>query len=557
MKNAQANKNGKMRLVAAVLFMAALFLAPSHTLLGKSGMKVETVELPGVSGALNNVAFAFERYVMVAPHMPEGVAKDEYDVAALTNHSLLLFDTKKPEAAPEVADLKPLYFPTKVMFDTTTQTAFVRGTVYKTDAETGDVDNFEAIAHLKVNLTVDQKPILNSQHTIVPIEGEEAGQLCTDAPSEMALGHAGKFLVFTNGSSIFTYNLDHGIIYKVGILGVGKRTLDYEISHLSIEEKTNTLSIVVSKREATEDGGVKHTSELHFYTLERDGTLTLISRCLSDKLPGVALNDGNNVAVSWIEGDQPGTYLAEHAYFIGNDGALYQVDLQHQLEDLSAEIKKLETFPDLASGDAENSTPRILKYDPLKRVLVVVKQGYRLRIARPFNGSRGRGGRIARPFNARVSQDAPAIVLVKFSKKNKVSSQKVFALEFEGEEGLSNFIYGDGSSGLISTFKGNLFEVRLADTFEASELNLLGSIGNRVEYVAYTSYRSSVVAINSFDLSNQGETLALGSTSGLSIVRLPDESISISNSVVQLLLPASSLVSTKGASIRRPYNLRR
>jgi hypothetical protein len=78
-----------------------------------------------------------------------------------------------------------------------------------------------------------------------------------------------------------------------------------------------------------------------------------------------------------------------------------------------------------------------------------------------------------------------------------------------------------------------------------------------VEYVAYTSYRSSVVAINSFDLSNQGETLALGSTSGLSIVRLPDESISISNSVVQLLLPASSLVSTKGASIRRPYNLRR
>jgi hypothetical protein len=556
MKNASADKNGKMRLAAAVLLMAAFFIAPSYSLLGKSAMKVDVVDLPGVSGALNNVAFAFERYVLVAPHMPEGGAKEEYEVAALTNHSLLLFDTKKPDAAPEVADLRPLYFPTKVMFDPATQTAFVRGTVYNEDKQTGDVDYYEAVAHVKVNLTVDQKPVLNSPITIVPIQGQD-GQPCLDAPSEMALGHSGKFLVFTNGSSVFTYNLDHGIIYKVEIIGNDRLAPDYEISHLSIEENTNTLSIVVSNREAYEGGGVKYSSELHFYTLERDGTVTSISRNLSYKLPGVVLNPGNNVAVSWVEGDAPGTFRAENAYFVANDGGLYQVDLQRQFSDLSGEIKKLGSFPELVADDMENSTPRVLKYDPLKRVLVLVKQGYSLRIGRPFNGrGRGRGGRIGRPFNARVSQDSPAIVLVKLSKKNKVSAEKVFAGEFEGEQGLSNFIFG-GSVGLVSTFDGNLFEVKLSDKFEDSQVKPLGSIGKRVEYVAYTSYRSSVVAINSFEVGEQGEAAASAHSGALSIVRLPGDGADVSSGLLQLLLPAGSLASTKGTSIRRPYNLRR
>src|SRR5215216_5263009 len=97
------------------------------------------VDLPGVTGASNNLAFAFDRYILIAPYAPSNTGDDASDEP--NNHFIYLIDTKKPNSEPKAKDLttaqasdgssKRLFYPTKLVFDPETNIAYVRGTRYE------------------------------------------------------------------------------------------------------------------------------------------------------------------------------------------------------------------------------------------------------------------------------------------------------------------------------------------------------------------------------------------------------------------------------------------
>src|SRR5262249_3596357 len=91
-------------LAAALLLFSTL--VPSPFAANTSSVKSVVVELPGVTGLGNNTAFAFNRFVLVAPYAPKGVVQDDGDLSQLDNRFLYVLDTKKSNGNPVPVELK-------------------------------------------------------------------------------------------------------------------------------------------------------------------------------------------------------------------------------------------------------------------------------------------------------------------------------------------------------------------------------------------------------------------------------------------------------------------
>ena len=143
-----------------MVLLIGLCATPSKSSL-QDRLPSDNVSLPGVHGATNNTVHAFDRYVIVAPFAPTGDIGDGSDLSKFDNHYLYLFDTKKPENGPRLADLKVCYFPTKVKFDPNTGNVFVRGTEF-IDVGGGQFEAREVLVHAHLNLESDGKPAFDT-----------------------------------------------------------------------------------------------------------------------------------------------------------------------------------------------------------------------------------------------------------------------------------------------------------------------------------------------------------------------------------------------------------
>ncbi|HVG20625.1 MAG TPA: hypothetical protein VNI02_16365, partial [Blastocatellia bacterium] len=133
-------KNRGMRLAILALTALTLFGASSYSPSAATAWKISSVELAGASG-VNNVAFAFDRYVLIAPYASSKPVEDNNDLSQLDNCFLYLIDTKKPSEQPKRVKLttnnspnssgKVIYYPSRVLFDADSSTVFVRGTRFE------------------------------------------------------------------------------------------------------------------------------------------------------------------------------------------------------------------------------------------------------------------------------------------------------------------------------------------------------------------------------------------------------------------------------------------
>src|SRR6185369_4932041 len=209
-------KNRTVRLATLFLALSAMIGMPSNSSLAAAPWKVSSVVLPGVNGGSNNVAFAFDRYVLVAPYAPLNPIDENSDLKQLDNHFVYLIDTKKPSDGalpisiegfdPSGNGSKTVFYPTRVLFDPIGRIVYVRGTRF--EKQEGGYKGIEVIAYLHLNLDDNNKPIVTSKAVVFDIKGVGTDENCSDAPIDFALGQKGNLLVFTNGASIFTYNVD-------------------------------------------------------------------------------------------------------------------------------------------------------------------------------------------------------------------------------------------------------------------------------------------------------------------------------------------------------------
>jgi hypothetical protein len=487
-------------LVAQASIVAILLIGicaiPSRSYLGDT-LPSDNVSLPGVHGATNNTVYAFDRYILAAPFAPTGDV-DPSDISTFDNHFLYLFDTKKPESSPRYTDLKVCYFPTKVIFDENTGNVFVRGTEF-VEVGPGEYESREVLVHTHLNLESDGKPAFAADAP-VPIRIKGNGtEYAADAPIDFALGHSGRILVFTNGSSIFTYDVVKGDFYPVVI----DYSIDNVISFLGIDEASNTLIVATSKRIEGIEGGVKFTSELYFYKLEKDGTVNSIKRLLPVEFgEGIFLSAGSNAAISW----DANTETPEYAYFVTNDGAVCQVDLRTR--NIPGVIERVAFLPEVAQGEGLEPGPVTVNYDRTKRLLTAVKRGTFWNIRRPSFVERG--GRIRRPSFAQFD-GAAAIALVQFNKKNRVVGQRIFDKVFGKENRISNLVAGQSGIGLVATHSGLLFALDTTGALDQTNVSLIGEIGSRIDFISYNAVRQNLAAVSSCQLEEGSQGLVPGS----------------------------------------------
>jgi hypothetical protein len=539
-----------MRIVIVLLALLLAYGAVSYSPRAATSLPIYSVALGGVTGAANNTVLAFGRFVLVAPFWPsKGVAENgELDLTQLDNSFIYVIDTKKPNGPPMSKELtawdsklsaaKTVYFPSKVVFDPQSKNVYVRGTRF--EERYGEVTPIDVIAYVHLNLDDNGKPVFDGT-VVVDIQGVST-QYTGEAPLDFAFGAKGELMVFTNGASVFSYNLDHGYLYALPIVLPSKYSADDNITFLDVDPTTNIVSICESLRTVGKDNVASVSSEISFYRLREDGTFPLLKRVFADQFPsGTALSSGSNIAIV-SDGD------SEFAVFATNDGSLWTVDLQDGPVPTTA--KRLYTFPELASNTSAPN-PLLIQYDSEKRVIGVVKPGFTVQISRPTNGRRGR---ISRPTNLHITSETPVLAMARLGKKNKVVSASSFSEDFKGEGGLTNFVGGQNSQWLISTYSGNLYSVDVASDLPNSKLKLLGQVGSRVNRIDYYADRSSVVAINSFTLEDDGMRVA--SPGSLVVGRMSDLQ-SQSSAVLQALLPTASVLGRPAPSIRRPCNIRR
>ncbi len=541
----QFSKNRVMRLTVVVLMVVALYGAASFSLLAGTSLKVSTIELPGADGAINNTLFVFDRYIIVAPFAPTTDPAEDAELSEYDNHFIHLIDTRKPEREKVSADLQSCYYPTKIVYDTASGNVFVRGTEYIPVGE-GEYEPADVISQIHLNLGDNGKPVFGSTVATIRIPGRDA-LYSTDAPNDFATARRGEFLIFSNGASIFTYDTAQGFLYENNFVPTQEYGPDNRISFFDVDEASNTLIVAVNRKEEIEKDVWKYSSRIEFFRLEENGTATLFKEMSEFSFPeGVILSAGSNVVIS----SDRDTGSPEYAYFVASDGSLYQVALGGS--DLFATFKIMETFSDLAQPDPENTAPRIVKYDSSRRLVVVVKQGYVTQIIRPVNGRRGR---IIRPVNSRRAPESPALLLVTLNKKStKLTSSKVYTEGLEKTGGLSNFVLNQNSQGFIATFRGKLFSVDLPEDLSQSRMDLLGEIGSRVDRIAYNSARSTLAAIDSFNLNS--ETFERTAPGSLVVAKLQEESNQAS-SLIQMFSSTRPFLAGVIPSIRRPCNVRR
>ncbi|HYP28635.1 MAG TPA: hypothetical protein VE262_18130 [Blastocatellia bacterium] len=539
--------------MSLALFFAGLVISGE----GAQPMKIDSVELCGLTGSVNNMAFVYERYVIVAPYAPKTLVTDESTLEEFDNHYLYLIDTKRPDLGIQKTDLK-CYYPTRLIYDAGAGVAFVRGTRYEQVG--GKYEPVEVISHVRINLDDNGKPTFGNAITF-DVKGIDSDR-ANDALPDLGLSKRGNVLVFGNGATVYTFTLNEGYIYNVSLLSAAEYSQDNSISYLDVDEATNTLVAVVNRRERKEDGGVKEYSTLRFYSLRDDGTIDLKKKIEPDKFPaGTALTAGSNVVIVPGPPDPSTGYESiNSAYFVTNDGSLYVADLTEgnslAADPFDAPLRQLDTIPELAQSDPENASARILKYDAQKKILTIVKRGNISQIRRPFYGRPGRPGNIRRPFYARVAE-SPAVVFAQFGKKNsKLSGVKVFTDEFEEGDGLSTLAIGPGAAPSFATYSGRLYSVNLPDNVSGATLDNVGQIGERIDNLAFSPQRNSYVSINSFRANEEGTEIEQPGV--LSVAKLLNNgNVPTSPGLFQSLTSISLGIDKVIPSIRRPVNIGR
>jgi len=535
------------RIFVVLLVLLLTYGTVSYSLRAASSLPIYSVPLGGVTGATNNTVLAYGRFLLVAPYWPStGVADNgDLDISKLDNNLIYVLDTKKPNSTPLSKELtawdtkldsaKTVYFPTRLVFDPATSNVYVRGTRF--EEKDGEVTPIDVIAYVKLNLDDSGKAVFDT--TVVPIDIQGVNAPFTgNAPLDFAFGTKGELMVFTNGASIFSYNLEHGYLYGVGIVPESEYADADSISFLDVDPETNVVSVCWNKK--TDKANV--SSEISFYRLNDNGTFEILKRVYADQLPdGVSLTSGSNIVIASDTDSQ-------FALFATNDGSLCCVDLRS--DGVQATVKHMYSFPELARASVKDTTPLLTQYDIAKRTIGIVKPGFTTQISRPSNG---RKGRISRPSNMHINSGVTAVVaMAKLGKKNKVTSARTFSDEFAGEGGLSNLVSGD-AQWLVSTYSGRLYSVGIATDLKDSSLEFMGLMGSRVDRIDYYADRSNVVAINSLELDSDG--LRLSSPGSLVVGRI---STGVQTSaVLQALLPTVSLVGRPSPFIRRPCNIRR
>ena len=485
--------------LALAILLIGICVNPSRSYMIDSLPKVDNISLPGANGATNNTVFAFDRYAIVAPFGPssDSAIAEGDDLDKFDNNIIYLFDTKRPDSGPKTGKLNNCYFPTKVAFDAGSGTVFVRGTEY-VKVGPGEFEAHEVLVHIRLQLGNDEKPVFDPDGAVpIRIQGR-FGETTEDAPNDFAIGQGGKILVFTNGYTIFTYDLVSGDVYPVGIDNRSNNVVTY----LSVDE-SNTLVVATSARIEENESEVNFTSDLYFYKLERDGSVNLL-RHISPKIfgEGIFLSAGSNSAVSI----DPNLGTAEYGYFTTNDGSVWQVDLR--IKDELAGIERITLIPEFAQAAGAEPGPVFTKYERSKKLLTVVKQGGFGKIRRPTFVERS--GRIRRPTFTQYDGPA-AIAMVQLSKKNRVTGQRVFDKLFGKEYRISNLVAGQGAVGLIATYSGLVFAVDSSVSLDRASISFIGELGSRIEYIAYNTGRQSLTAISSYGYDDENQTMIPGS----------------------------------------------
>ena len=551
-KRGLSNRIRRMRILIVLLALLVTYGTVTYSLRAASPIQVYAINLGGVTGATNNTVLAYGRYILIAPFWPSsGVSENgDLDLEKLDNRFLYVIDTKKPNSDPLKQNLtsdvsqkgtpKTVYFPTKVLFDAASSTVYVRGTRFEeTDAGVTPID---VIAYVHMNLDDKGKPVFDTNIVPIDIRGVSGG-FASDAPQDFALGANGNLMVFTNGASIFSYNLNQGYLNELKIVPSNEYSIDDTISFLDVDLATNVVSVCWNKNSVNSDGDSSVASDLSFYQLEKSGTFTLMKHVPADQFPkGTALSRGSNIAiVTDVDTD------SQFALFTRNDGSLCSVDLKSDGND--AIVKQLYTFSELAQRAGVDASRLLVQYDSTTRTIGIVSPGFVIQISRPVNGKKGR---ISRPVN--ITSATPVLGMAKLSKKNKVGSVNVFTQQFEGEGGLSNFVNWQGSQWLISTYSGKLFSAGIPSDLQNSTLQYLGPIGSRVERIDYYGDRESIVAIESFTLEDDG--LQLASPGSIVVGKVLDVQSQPNGAVIQALLPNASMLGKHVPAIRRPCNIK-
>jgi hypothetical protein len=546
------SKVRRMRVVVVFLSLLLVYGAVTYSPQAATPAKLYSVSLGGVTGAANNTILAYDRYILIAPFWPStGLAENgDLDFSQLDNDSLYVIDTKKPDAPPLSKKLsssdptagasKTIYFPSRILFDPTSSTVYVRGTRFEeTD---GGLTPIDVIAYVHLDLDDKGKPLFDSNVVAIDIQGVST-KYTGDAPLDFSFGRNGD-LVFTNGASIFSFNLAEGYLNSTAIVDPDKYGANDSISFLSVDPATNVVSICENRTFEVPLGKstvTKASSTISFYRLGEHGTFDLLKQAGPDQFPdGIALTEGSNIT---IVSDSDSVA----ALFATNDGSLCAVDLSG--DGVSGTVKRLYSFSELAQSSVTHPSPLIIQYDSSKGVVGIVKPGYTIQIRRPSNA---KGSGIRRPSNLHITSEDPVLAIAKLNKKNKVTSADIFTQDFKDEGGLSNFVIVKDSQWLISTYSGKLYSVGMADDLQTSTLQLMGPIGSSVDRIDYYADRTSVVAISSFTLGDDG--IEMTSPGSLVVCRLADPQ---SQSVLGALLPTASVLGRPVPSIRRPCNIKR
>lgn len=499
-------KRGKTRNAArvGVMLIALLLLSGLMASTPQAGQpwKVASVEMVGVDSAYNNVIVLDDRTFLVAPYAPSKQPGHDADLEALDNHFINFVDLKRPSAEPLKKSIetpsgdKKVYYPTKVIFDDNGQTIYVRGTRF--EVTDGVVNAIAVIAYAQLNRDAIGKPVF-SEWVVIDIAGVGGKpRTAGDAPDDMVLGFGGKLLYFTNGASIFSFNIPQGYLYEVKLVTEEAFNAGGLISYLGIDNVTETLSVYWN-RQGGEGDNVKTLSELSFYSLSDDGTMQLDKRLYAgEEIPkGVFIPAGSNIKVLGAL-DASGKFLPSSSAFVAtSDGSICQIDLAG--EGVSSPLKSLYKFDSLATqGSVDGNSPLVLKFDAANRLIGVVKQGYTAQIRKPTNNRRGS---VIRTLSAPAWTEPPTLVVARLGKNlSRVVSGKDFSEAFGGEIGLTSPIDGHDGQWLMATHSGKLLAMNLAGGFDALQLEQLTEVGDRTGGLAYFDSRNSIVAVNSFGL---------------------------------------------------------
>jgi hypothetical protein len=537
-------KVGKVQMFWAMVLVLC-FTIPTYSRVENSEFNTEHHEVAGITDH-NNVVFAFDRYILTAPFAPAKPITETTRLADLENNRLLIFDAKKIQTEPQVISLGDCYFPTKVFFDEESRMVFIKGTQIVANAD-GEYEASAVIKYLQLSFPEDGKFNPDVVAQTIPISGV-TGKLSTDSPDVFILSK--KIFIFTNGATIFTYSLDQGYLYQVPF--ITPNTYDPEknaISGLSLDPESRVLSIVISKKEKGEGEKWEHSTELFLYYLAENGTIDQLSHILPGEFQGAALSPGSSIAING-DGKTTGS-----AYFVASNGKLYQTSWNGVSTDTGVlnEVTALEGFTQTGSEFLSSVTT---SYNKEAKVFEIIKNGYAISIHRPLNGSgRGKIGRIHRPLNLRFTVEEPSLTLVQISgRKNRVIQQRSFFTELEGQGGIANLFSDDSGRRYLATYNGNILELSKAAEPDASALQMLGQIGDRLGGVFYMSSRNAIVGLNAMQVEEE-EVLSPG---GLTYAKRREGSnyLSFVNWAGEVLSNDNLVLGLGIGSIRRPCNTR-